>query len=186
VLLAAGQVNTHRIVVATGGPTALFKPLARHFDACSTFNVLTEPVPARIRKPLGTHDHLLRDCDTPPHRIAWVDDERLLIGGADTAAVPPRTRDKVLIQRTGQLMYELSTFYPDISGLMPAFGWDTPYWRTSNGLPVIGPHRNYPFHLFAFGDASQSVTGAFLASRVLLRLHADEPQPSDAAFAFGH
>ena len=34
-----------------------------------------------------------------------------------------------------------------------AFGWDARYARTADGLPVIGPHRNYPFHLFAFGDA---------------------------------
>ena len=39
-------------------------------------------------------------------------------------AVPPRQRDKVVVQRTGQLMYELSTMYPDISGIQPALGGD--------------------------------------------------------------
>jgi glycine/D-amino acid oxidase-like deaminating enzyme len=81
-------------------------------------------------------------------------------------------------------MYELSVLYPDISGLQPAYGWDAPYGTTATGLPVIGPHRNYPFHLFAFGDSSHGVTGAYLASRILLRHHLGDPQPADAAFAF--
>ena len=33
----------------------------------------------------------------------------------------------------------------------------------------IGPHRNYPRHLFALGGAGDSVTGAFLAARILVR-----------------
>jgi hypothetical protein len=32
--------------------------------------------------------------------------------------------------------------------------------------------------------AGDSLTSAYLASRVLLRQHADEPEASDAAFAF--
>jgi glycine/D-amino acid oxidase-like deaminating enzyme len=90
----------------------------------------------------------------------------------------------MLVQRTGQLMYELSTFYPDISGLQPAYGWDAPYAVTPHGLPVIGPHRNYPHHLFALGGGSDSVTGAYLASRALLRHHQEDPQAADLAFGF--
>ena len=69
-------------------------------------------------------------------------------------------------------------------GVQPAFGWAADYARTTNGLPCIGPHRNFPHHLFAFGDASQGVTGAYLASRVLLRHYLDERDPADEAFAF--
>ena len=88
------------------------------------------------------------------------------------------------MQRTGQLMYELSTIYPDISGILPAYGWDAPYARTADGLPYIGPHRNFPHHLFAFGDSSHSVTGAYLASRMLLRHYLGELEPADEAFGF--
>ena len=58
------------------------------------------------------------------------------------------------------------------------------YARTANGLPCIGPHRNYPHHLFVFGDASHSVTGAYLASRILLRRHFEEMDPADEVFGF--
>jgi glycine/D-amino acid oxidase-like deaminating enzyme len=113
-----------------------------------------------------------------------VGDERLLVTGADAELVPERLVDKLLVQRTGQLMYELSVLYPEISGTQPAYGWHAAYARTAEGLPYIGPHRNFPRHLFAVGDSSHSVTGAYLASRILLRHFLGEPDAADEAFAF--
>ncbi|MEQ1912838.1 MAG: FAD-binding oxidoreductase [Vicinamibacterales bacterium] len=182
--VGSSVLRAKRIVVTTGNLSPLFKPLARHATPRATFLVLTEPVPARARRTLGTRDHLIRDFAEAPHRMSWVDDERLLVSGADSDAVPARSRETILVQRTGQLMYELSTFYPEISGLQAHYGWDASYSATAHGLPIIGPHRNYPHHLFACGG-SESLTTAFLASRVLLRHHLDEQEPSDAAFGFG-
>jgi glycine/D-amino acid oxidase-like deaminating enzyme len=184
VVLADGSVRTNRVVVATGVPTMLFKSLIRHFWLKSSFLALTEPIPARVRKLLGPRKAVVRDVAEPPHVVRWVDDDRLLISGADAASGPARLRDKTIVQRTGQLMYELSTLYPDISGIMPAYGWEAPYALTAEGVPYIGAHRNFPHHLFAFGDASRSVTGAYLASRVLLRQHLGEMDSADEAFGF--
>lgn len=179
-----GTVRARRVVIATGTPGPLFKALRRHVHERSTFLVLTDVIRAAVRRQLGSRDHLVRDLSDPPHRIAWIDDERLLVCGADSDAVSERSREQTLVQRTGQLMYELSVLYPDISGLQPSYGWEARFGTTSRHLPLIGPHRNFPHHLFAFGDSSHSVTGAYLASRILLRQHLDETQPADAAFGF--
>lgn len=184
VFTAAGTIRTSRVVVATGLPTDLFKSLARHFWFRSTYLTVTEPLPAKIRQRLGDPALVLRDSADPPHVIRWVDEDRVLIAGADNATAPPRQRDKVIVQRTGQLMYELSTLYPDVSGAQPDYGWIADYARTADGLPYIGAHRNFPHHLFAFGGASQSVTGSYLASRILLRQCSEEMDPADAAFGF--
>ena len=184
VFTSDGSIRTSRVIVATGMPTALFKSLARHFWFRSAFLSLTAPVPARIRQQMGRRQTVVRDSAEPPHVIRWVHDDRVLISGADAAALPVRLRDKAIIQRTGQLMYELSTMYPDISGVQPEYGWAADYARTANGLPCIGPHRNFPHHLFAFGDAGHSVTGAYLASRMLLRHHFEEMDPGDEVFGF--
>jgi glycine/D-amino acid oxidase-like deaminating enzyme len=156
----------------------------RHFWFHTTALVLTERVPAAIRRQLGRRTAVLRDTVAPPHIVRWLDDERLMINGADGDPTPERQRDKILVQRTGQLMYELSTLYPDISGIRAEYGWETAYARTVDGLPYIGAHRNYPHHLFAFGDSSRSVTGAFLASRIFLRSHLGEADPADDVFGF--
>ena len=64
------------------------------------------------------------------------------------------------------------------------------YARTADGLPYIGPHRNFPHHLFAFGDSSHSVTGAYLASRILLRHHPRRARAgrrgASGSTAYGH
>ena len=184
VITSGGPIRARRVVIATGLPKELFKSLQRHFWFRTTYATVTERVPAAIRKQLGRRTTVVRDLAEPPHVIRWVDDDRLMIGGADTPATPDRERDRVAVQRTGQLMYELSTVYPDISGILPQYGWAAPYARTSDGLPYFGPHRNFPHHLFAFGDSSRSVTGAYLASRVLLRYHLDELEPADQHLSF--
>ena len=181
---AGGRIRTERVVVATGAPTALFKGLRRHFWFRQSYSALTAPVPTKIRHALGRRDAVVRDSADPPHIVRWVDGERLLVTGADSESPPDRQREKVIVQRTGQLMYELSTLYPEISGIAPDYGWDAPYARTEDGLPYIGPHRNYPHHLFAFGDSSHTVTGAYLASRILLRHHLGELDPADEVFGF--
>ena len=184
VITTRGAIHADRVVIATGVPTTLSKSLARHFLFQTTYLTMTERVPATIRQQLGGRGTVVRDCSEPPHVVRWVDDERLLVSGADALSPPVRQRDRMAVQRTGHLMYELSTLYPDISGILPAYGWDAPYARTSDGLPYLGPHRNFPHHLFAFGDSSRGITGAYLASRVLLRHYLDELESADRHFGF--
>jgi glycine/D-amino acid oxidase-like deaminating enzyme len=179
-----GTIQTRRVIVATGVPTPLFKSLVRHVWFRSTSLVLTERVPATVRQHLGRREAVLRDTAAPSHVVRWVDGDRLLVNGADTDPIADRLRDKLLVQRTGQLMYELSTLYPDISGIRAEYGWDAQFTRTADGLPYIGAHRNYPHHLFAFGDSSHSLTGAFLASRIFLRQHLGKHDPADDVFGF--
>jgi glycine/D-amino acid oxidase-like deaminating enzyme len=184
VFTAGGSIRTLRVVVATGVPTPLFKSLVRHFWFRTAYMTTTEALAAKLRQQMARSETVIRDAAEPPHTIRWVGDDRVLVCGADTESPPPRLRDKFVVQRTGQLMYELSTMYPDISGTQPAYGWAADYVRAANNLPCIGPHRNFPHHLFAFGDSSHSVTGAYLASRMLLRHHFEEMDPGDAVFGF--
>jgi glycine/D-amino acid oxidase-like deaminating enzyme len=185
VFTAGGKIRTRKVVIATGLPTVqLHRSLRRHFWFRTTYVALTEPLAAKVRKHLGRRITVVRDSADPYHVVRWLDDDRLMVMGADTEAPPERQKGRVIVQRTGQLMYELSVLYPDISGIQPAYGWSVDYARTAEGLPYIGPHRNFPHHLFAFGDSSHSVTGAYLASRILLRYFLDEAESGDKAFEF--
>ncbi len=180
----AGVITAGHVVIATGSATQEFRSLRRHFARRETYLVLTEPVPAAIRRQLVRTDLTVRDTRIPRRRLRWTRDGRLLIGGGDQGETPIRTRDAVRVQRTGQLMYELLTMYPAISGLQPAYGWEVSYGETADGLPYIGPHRNFPHHVFALGGAGDSVTGAFLAARLILRAVQGAAQKDDAVFGF--
>lgn len=181
---AHASIAAKQVVVATGLPTKLIAALERHVKSHRAYFALTEPIPAKVRRTLGSLDCLAADMATPPHHIRWIDEERLFVCGAEGPAVADHLRAKTVIQRTGQLMYELSTLYPDISGIAPALGWDATYGCTVDGLPYIGPHRNFPHQLFAFNGNGQSLTEAYLASRILLRHHLGEADAADEVFGF--
>jgi bacillithiol biosynthesis deacetylase BshB1 len=161
VLTARARIRASQVVVTTGTATRTFAPLVRHFKPRDSYLVLTEPLPLAVRRQVGAAGLTFRDMRVPRRRVRWTPDHRLLIAGADQASPAPRARDAVLVQRTGQLMYELLTMYPAISGLRPEYGWDLPYGETADGLMYIGPHRNYPNHLFALGHSGDSIAGAF-------------------------
>jgi glycine/D-amino acid oxidase-like deaminating enzyme len=177
-----GVIRAETIVVATGSATAEFSPLRRHFKRRQTYFAMTDVVPAVIRKQLLPHDLTLHDVNA--HRLSWTRDDRLIVSGADQDEIPARTREAALVQRTGELMYELLKMYPVISGLMPAYGWDLTYGETADGIPYAGPHRNYPRHLFALGGGRDSITGAFLAARIVARAVAGQPDKADEVFGF--
>jgi glycine/D-amino acid oxidase-like deaminating enzyme len=182
VMTEHGTIRAEAVLVTTGVASVEYKPLRRHLKRRETYLVLTEPVSSSVRKHLGRADIVVRDTALPPHTIRWTPDDRLLVSGADQAETPERTRMTVSVQRTGQLMYELLTMYPVISGLKPEYGWEVLYGEASDGLMYIGAHRNYPHHLFALGGSS--VTGAFLASRVLLRALQGNPNKADGVWGW--
>ena len=184
VIVDGGELRASTVVVATATATTEYRPLQRHFKRRESYLVLTAPMPAAIRRQLGTRDTTFRDTREPHRRVRWTADDRILVTGATQDETPERNRPAVLVQRTGQMMYELLTMFPVISGLMPEYGWELISGETTDGLMYIGPHRNYPRHLFALGSGGDSVTGAFLAARILVRALQDAPEKEDAVWGW--
>jgi glycine/D-amino acid oxidase-like deaminating enzyme len=176
-------IAAETVILATGEPIAPFAALERHFESRDAYSVVTPPLAAVVRKAASDRGAILADLHEPTHRLTWLADERILWTGGDQARTPERTRDKVVVQRTGQLMYELSLVLEPISGIQPAYGWQAPYSRAVDGLPFVGPHRNYPHHLFAWGLGT-NVASAFLASRILLRHYTGQADRDDEGFGF--
>lgn len=178
-----GTLIAETVVVCTGEPTDLFRSLKRHLRFDERYLAITDRLPATVRKQIGKHARIITDADTPPHVVRWTDDDRIVVAGADQLRTAARGKDRILLQRTGQLMYELSRLFPAISGIMPTHGWDMPIATTADGAMYAGPHRNYPHHLFAWGTRHDPAQ-AFLASRILLRHYLGEPDRDDRFFAF--
>lgn len=184
VTTAAGTIRASAVVVATSAPLTDLRALRRHLRAIDGYTVVTEPMPAAVRRQTGSRSSVLRDADAPPHLLRWLKDDRVLFSGADQPLVGDRARSKALIQRTGQLMYELSVLYPAISGLQPEWAWSSTHYETVDRLPFIGLHRNFPRHLFAMGAAQHGAGTAWLAARILLRQYQKESAKGDDLFGF--
>ena len=184
IVVKGGVVHASTVIIATGAATRLFKPLQRHFTDRERYVVMTEPVPATMRRQLFDDAVALCVARTPALRARWTSDHRLLISGGDQPATTVAKRPQTLVQRTGQLMYELLLLYPAISGLRPEFGWEASYGETADGVMYIGAHRNYPRHLFALGGGGESVASAFVAAKVLTRAVKGEPAKTDQVFGW--
>ena len=184
VVTAGGVVKADVVIVATGAPIPELRPLRRHLHPRHGYGVVTESLPAAVRREAGPRRTALRDSSIPPRFVRWAKEDRVLIEGADQDPVPARALNQALIQRTGQLMYELSLLYPAISGTRPEWAWSFGFDDTVDGLPYIGPHRNFPRHLFALGLGRHGVAVAWLAARLLTRQVVGEPAKWDEAFGF--
>ena len=181
--LDSGSITTTNLVICIGEPTSLFKPLKRHLRHEHRYAVMTEPLSAAVRKELGQRSTILRDTDAPPHHLWFTADHRAVFAGGDQKRQPDRLREKTVLQRCNELMYELTKLYPAISGAMPAYGWDVPLAHAVDGALYAGSHRNFPFHLFAFGTLHDPAR-AFLASRIILRNIVGKPEQDDTHFSF--
>jgi glycine/D-amino acid oxidase-like deaminating enzyme len=183
-VLATGTIRSTGIVVATGEPGTLFGQLRRHVRRLEGFAVVTHPLPASMRREVGARAGAMTEASPAPHWLRWLADDRAMFAGALSAPVPDRQRDKAIVQRTAQLMYELSVRYPAISGLPAAWGWSVPVISTPDGLPWIGPHRNYPFHYFALAMGWHGDSLAWFAARAAARYFREETRREDEVLGF--
>lgn len=179
-----GMVTAHAVVIATGALPDDLRALRRHFAPVMSYAAVTQPLPAAVRREVGKRTAAIRDTHVPPHLVRWLKDDRVLVTGGDRPAVTGRAREKLLVPQVHELMYELTTLYPAISGLQPEWGWDVDAYGSPDDLPVIGPHRNFPRHLFALGHGRHGAGVAWLAARVLLRAYLEEPAKGDELFGF--
>jgi glycine/D-amino acid oxidase-like deaminating enzyme len=184
ITLPTGAIRARGVMVATGEPGDLFRQLRRHTRRLDGYAVVTASLSAAMRRDAGLRQGVLTEAGAAPHWLRWLTDDRVLFAGALARPVGPRLRDKAIIQRTAQLMYELSVRYPTFSGLSAGWGWDLPVVTTLDGLPWIGPHRNYPFHFFALALGWHGDGLAWHAARAAVRHFQGEPRREDETFGF--
>ena len=148
----------------------MFGQLRRHVRRASGYVVVTEPLSAAMRRETGKRAAIVAGAvGGEPALAALAAGRPRVVCGRRRAGDARSPADKALVQRTAQLMYELSVRYPAISGLPAHWGWETEIVTTVDGLPWIGPHRNYPFHFFAMAFGWHGDSLSWLAARAALR-----------------
>ncbi len=185
VVLADAKIVTSGVFVATGSPGRLFTQLRRHVREQDAFVVVTDPLETAMKRQTGRRQAVVTEVSEAPHWLRWLKGDRAMFAGAAGPVVPARQLDRVLIQKTGQLMYELSLRHPVISGLPADAGWPLRVVSTADGLPWIGAHRNFPFHFFALALGWHGETFAWHAARAALRHFTGAAAKEDGVFGFG-
>jgi glycine/D-amino acid oxidase-like deaminating enzyme len=180
-----GTISASTVVFATRTPAAGLRALDRHFWTEERYGVALPGMTPAEQKRLGFAGLVVQDLATPSHAWRWGPNGSVLFSGAAQRPVPARLQERTLVQRTGQLMYELSLHYPHVSGTPAASGWRVPVTTAGDGLPIVGAHRSFPRHLFALGFGDAGVSGAWLAARVIARRWSDAVERDDDLFGFG-
>ena len=103
-----------------------------------------------------------------------------MFAGAPVGSPPERQRDK---RRPADRAADVRAVarYPGSPGLPAHWGWEQPVVTTPDGIPWIGPHRNYPFHFFALAFGWHGDALAWLAAKAALRQSRGEPGRRDAS-----
>lgn len=179
-----GAIRADVVIVATGSPIQDLRAIRRHLRPVHAYGVVTAPLPPAMRRSVGQRSAVMQDAAGDGRTIRFIDGDRIFVHGGRQPAVADRARERALTQRTGQMMYELSLLYPVISGLPAAQSWDGVDYDTADGLPLIGPHRNFPRHLFALGSSRHGAGLAWTAARLVLRHIQGESVKTDDAFGF--
>jgi glycine/D-amino acid oxidase-like deaminating enzyme len=178
------NVRCARVIVATGYATPFFKPLAAHFRLWQTYVLATKPVPARVRRLLGLGRVMLWDAGRPYHYARWTSDDRLVLGGGDRPRVPERQRQNALRSGVDGVWRFFQQRYPALGSVDIDFSWEGLFATTPDGLPYVGPHPDYPNHLFALGYGGNGMTFGFLAARLLLDAYRGQPTDDHQLFSF--
>jgi glycine/D-amino acid oxidase-like deaminating enzyme len=179
-----GSITADAVVIATGGAIPDLRALGRHLPAERSFFVVTAPLPVAVRREVGSRRAAVAEVDAPRRLLRWLDNDRVLFSESSEAAAGRRPSQAVVAASAMELMYRLTTLYPAISGVQPAWAWDTETYGSADGLPIIGRHRNFPRHLLALGTGRSGAGVAWLAARVLLRSYLEEPAKGDEVFGF--
>jgi glycine/D-amino acid oxidase-like deaminating enzyme len=147
--------------------------------------VVTAPLNASMKRQTGRRSTVLVEPGEAPHWLRWLPDGRALFAGGLSRPSGLRKRDQAVRRWTAELMYELSVRYPEISGLPAEYGWSAPVVSTLDGLPWVGPHRNYPFHFFAMALGWHGDSLSWFAAKAALRYFRGDAAKADDALGFG-
>ena len=82
VVTDAGTITASAVLVATAAPLSDLRALRRHLRPHLSYSVVTDPLPAGMRKGVGQRAAGLRDEEAPPHMLRWLRDDRIFFPAA--------------------------------------------------------------------------------------------------------
>jgi glycine/D-amino acid oxidase-like deaminating enzyme len=178
------EIRVRQVVIATGYATPSFEPLRAAFRMLNTYVVATRPLDDSVRRRIGLDELMLWDTARPYHYARWTSEGRLLFGGGDRPRVADKQRGRALQEGAMRVWRYFERLYPALTFADIDFAWEGLFATTPDGLPYIGPHADYPNHLFELGYGGNGMTFGFLAAALLLDWYRGRRSNDLELFAF--
>lgn len=173
------NITARRVVFATGYESE--KYLHRKVGALkTTYAVISEPMADLSR----WHERaLIWESARPYFYLRTTPDDRVLIGGEDTAFAEDHKRDRRIANKTKRLVNRFEAMFPG-SRYEVAYAWAGTFGETDDGLAYIGTPRDQPGTYFAIGYGGNGVTMSMTAARIIADLYADRDSSDATLFRF--
>jgi glycine/D-amino acid oxidase-like deaminating enzyme len=173
------RVTARRTVFATGYESE--KYLAQKVGALqSTYAVVSEPM---APFPRWHGRALIWESARPYFYLRTTPDNRVMIGGEDTAFAEDHKRDRHIAKKTKRLVDRFEAMFPG-TRFEVAYAWAGTFGETDDGLAYIGTPGDQPGTYFALGYGGNGVTMSVTAARIIADLYAGRDNSDARLFGF--
>lgn len=166
------NIHAKKMVNATG--TFASRNMGRLVQKKTTFCVVTAPVDCFD----GWHERCIIRCNDPYIYLRTLPDNRILIGGLDSAYIDDSGKAAgfidmpVSVQRKyGCLEQKLISMMTGIGGITPEYRFSETSFDTGDGLPYVGTRSGYPNVYYDICTGSNGIVFAQLAADIIRDLY---------------
>jgi glycine/D-amino acid oxidase-like deaminating enzyme len=179
VAASRGQVVARAVAFCTGYAAHEFLPCGPG-SLQTTYAAASEPLAAVECWPERC---LIWETARPYFYARRTEDDRALVGGADTPGTYDHEDEALLIAKAGRLGRRFEELFPH-AAFRPAYVWAGTFAETKDGLPYIGrlPGRDHVY--FALGYGGNGITFGMIAARLLTDLFLQRPNDDAPVFRF--
>ncbi|KAA9338407.1 FAD-binding oxidoreductase [Hymenobacter busanensis] len=176
----AHRVRAGHVVVCTGYEADNLVPRDL-VNLHSTYVVLSQPGEATAL-PTGTAQ--IWETARPYLYTRTTPDGRIMVGGRDEAIKAATFQNTVLEHKVEKLEKQFQELFDCATPFTRDFVWGGVYGETSDGLPYIGPHKDFPRTYFALGYGGNGTTYSLLAAEIIRDALTGRQHRHAATFAF--
>ncbi|WP_308737418.1 FAD-dependent oxidoreductase [Paenibacillus sp. PCH8] len=141
-----GKIRANKVIFAAGYETQDIKK-DRGAYLQTTYAIATKPLPDLEE----WYEHsMIWETARPYLYMRTTPDGRIIAGGLDEVTPKEDQREIRARHRGDALLEEVRSYFP-LDGLEVDYAWGAVFGSTHDGLPLIGPHPDYPHSYFVEG-----------------------------------
>jgi glycine/D-amino acid oxidase-like deaminating enzyme len=173
------KIEARHVIFATGYETQQILR-QKAVQLVSSFAIASQP---NVKFPAGQERPVIWESARPYLYVRTTDDFRIIAGGEDVDFVDEARRDRLLPEKTKILKAKVRKMFPGISWSLAA-AWTGTFGQSQDGLPYIGPHKDYPGAQFALGYGGNGITFSSIARGMIPDLIRGKPNRDASIFRF--
>lgn len=179
--LKNGKTVTAKKIVYCTGYEALEMIPETIAELFTTYAIISEE---NIAMKKALHNLLVWDTRDPYLYLRSTDDNRLLVGGADTPYKAADLLNATKERKSKKLIQQAAQMVPGVT-FIEDFNWAGVFGSTKDGLPYIGAHPDFKHGFFVLGFGGNGITFSVQGMQIITDWLAGVENPLAHFYQFG-